>query len=76
MDELCSWFEVIRSLLPQHYEMRIIWELEVIMISTAQDERLLWLSTTSLAGRTPSEVVETVRSALRVGRTTPYVLVA
>ena len=76
MDELCSWFEVIRSLLPQRYEMRIIWEREAIVISSAPDERALWLSAASLSGRTPSEVVDSVRATLRARRATPYVRVA
>lgn len=76
MDELCSWFEVIRSLLPQRYEMRIIWEREAIVISSAQDDRALWLSATSLAGRAPSEVVDSIRETLRARRDTPYVRVA
>lgn len=76
MNELCSWFEVIRSLLPQRYEMRILWEREVIVVSTAHDERVVWLSADALAGRSPSEVVDSVRSALRVRRAMPYVRVA
>jgi hypothetical protein len=76
MNELSGWFEVIRSLLPQRYEMRIMWELGVIVISTEQDERVLWLSVASLEGRTPSEVVDTVRATLRAKRGTPYMRVA
>jgi len=76
MDELCSWFEVIRSLLPQRYEMRIIWEREAIVISSEPDDRALWLSPSSLAGRTPSEVVDSIRAALRARCETPYVRVA
>lgn len=76
MDELCSWFEVIRSLLPQRFAMRIIWEREAIVISTAEDDGALWLSLDSLAGRTPSEVVDSIRAAIRLGRRISYVRVA
>jgi hypothetical protein len=76
MNELSSWFEVLRSLLPQRYEMRILWERQAIVISCPQTERSLWLTTASLARRGPSEVVDSVRSALRGRPSMPYVRVA
>lgn len=76
MDEICSWFEVIRSLLPQRYEMRIISEREAIVVSSPQDDRALWLSAASLRGRTPTQVVDRIREALRPRRERPYVRVA
>ena len=66
MDDICSWFEVIRSLLPQRYEMRILWERDAILIADPNRESALWLSSESLANRTPTEVVESIRETLRL----------
>ena len=76
MDELCSWFEVIRSLLPQRYETRIIWEREAIVISNADNDHAIWLSAASLRGRTPTAVVDSIRESLRARRELPYIRVA
>ena len=66
MDDICSWFEVIRSLLPQRYEMRIVWERDAILVADPDRGSMLWLSATTLAQRTPTQVVDSIREALRV----------
>jgi len=65
MDDICSWFEVIRSLLPQRYEMRIVWERGVIVVADPNRDSMLWLSAEVLRGRTPTEVVDSIRATLR-----------
>ncbi|MDR3685597.1 MAG: hypothetical protein P4L93_01380 [Coriobacteriia bacterium] len=66
MDDICSWFEVIRSLLPQRYEMRIVWERDAILVADPDRDSMIWLSTAALANRTPTQVVESIRETLRV----------
>ena len=75
MDELCSWCEVIRSLLPQRYEVRMMWENGTIAVSEPRATRGVVLSAASLAGRSPSEVVDSIRCELRTARA-PYMRVA
>jgi hypothetical protein len=76
MDDICSWFEVIRSLLPQRYEMRIVWERDAILVADPNRESVLWLSAETLSHRTPTEVVDTIRETLRASRAPRHARVA
>jgi hypothetical protein len=76
MDDICSWFEVIRSLLPQRYEMRIVWERGAILIADPNRESALWLSAEALANRAPTEVVDSIRETLRVSHRPRHARVA
>ena len=76
MDDICSWFEVIRSLLPQRYEMRIVWERGVILVADPNRDAVLWLSAEALCNRTPTEVVDTIRETLRANHAPRHARVA
>jgi hypothetical protein len=76
MDDICSWFEVIRSLLPQRYEMRIVWERGVILVADPNRDAVLWLSAETLRGRTPTEVVDSIRGTLRTSHAPRHARVA
>ena len=41
MDELCTWYEVIRSLLPQRYPMRMAWERNAIVVVSPTGGRMV-----------------------------------
>jgi hypothetical protein len=75
MDELSNWCEVIRSLLPQRYEVRMMWDSGAIAVGEPAAGKVVVLSAGSLAGRGPSEVVDSLRSQLRAAHA-PYVRVA
>jgi hypothetical protein len=76
MEDICMWFEVLRSLLPQRYEMRMVWEREAIFVADPNRGSAVWLSAGTLANRTPSEVVESTAAALRVSPVLHYARVA
>jgi hypothetical protein len=60
MDDLRTWYEVIRSLLPQRYPMRMAWERRAIVIVSPSGGRVIRITETDLAGRTPTAVVRGV----------------
>jgi hypothetical protein len=62
MDELCSWFEVIRSILPPSYEMHLAGR-EAIVVESAT-ARPVFLTEDDLAGRRPIEVIAALRARL------------
>jgi hypothetical protein len=64
MDELCTWFEVIRSLLPQTYQMRLIGDSDAIIIGSLYGEQLVVLTRTELAGQRPIDVMRALRQRL------------
>ncbi len=65
MDELCTWYEVIRSLLPQRYAMRLVWERGAITVTSPRTHRTVWLTERELEGRTPTAVVRAVVERLQ-----------
>lgn len=66
MDELCGWFEVIRSILPPSYEMRLARSGRAIVI----ESRLapVTLTENDLAGRHPDEVLASIHARLDTRR--------
>jgi hypothetical protein len=64
MEELSDWFEVIRSLLPTSFEMRIVWEKQAIVVAYPMTERAMVLTRTSLRGKQPTRVVDFLRAEL------------
>ena len=67
MDELCTWYEVIRSLLPQRYPMYLIWERRTIVVISSFDSRVVRLTESDLRGRTPTMVVRELMRELATG---------
>ena len=67
MDELSTWYEVLRSLLPQRYEMQLLWHRRAITVTSPVSGEVVWLDESELPGRTPGAVVARVRSRLRSG---------
>ena len=65
MDELSTWYEVLRSLLPQKYGMRLLWERRAIVVTSAATDRIVWIFEDELRGCTPGTVVASVRRRLR-----------
>ena len=62
MDELYAWFEVIRSILPPSYEMRLsLAERAIIVESRTAPVRL---TEDDLAGRHPQAVIALLRGRL------------
>ena len=57
MDEMGTWYEVIRALQPERYPMSILWERDVIVVSSPRSGRSVWLNRQTLRGRTPTSVV-------------------
>lgn len=64
MDELCTWFEVIRSLLPQTYQMRLIADSDTIIVGSLYGEQLVMLTRRELAGQRPIDVMRSLRRRL------------
>jgi hypothetical protein len=64
MDELSDWFEVIRSLLPTSYEMRVVWEKQAIVVACPATDRAIALTRASLRGKQPTRVVEFLSAEL------------
>ncbi len=71
MDELSTWYEVLRSLLPEHYRMRVLWERRAIIVTSLLTDRVVWIYQDDLKGCTPSRVVAAVRRSLRVSDMRP-----
>ena len=71
MDELSTWYEVLRSLLPQHYGMRLLWERRAIIVTAATTDHIVWIYEDELPGCTPGAVVSAVRRRLRSGDAAP-----
>jgi hypothetical protein len=67
MDELSTWYEVLRSLLPQRYDMRLLWGRRAIVVTSPVTGEVVWLDEQELPGRSPSAVVALVRRRLREG---------
>jgi hypothetical protein len=67
MDELCSWFEVIRSLLPQSYEMRLETSCDAIVVESSSG-RSVRIFERDLVGRRPLQVMQALRTALDARR--------
>ena len=65
MDELSTWYEVLRSLLPQQYGMRLLWERRAIVVTSAVTDRIVWVFEDELQGCTPGMVVAAIRRRLR-----------
>jgi hypothetical protein len=66
MDEIGSWCEVIRSLLPQRFDVHLLWEREAILVALPSTSRVVFLTAADLRGRTATEVVRSVRDQLLV----------
>jgi hypothetical protein len=71
MEELSSWHEVIRSLLPQSYNVRMIGECRVIIIGSPYSEEIAHVTEEALRGRTPTEVVRWIERQLRPNAVVP-----
>ena len=65
MDELSTWYEVLRSLLPQRYGMRLLWERRAIIVTSEVSDTIVWIHQDELPGCTPDAVVAAVRRRLR-----------
>lgn len=62
MDELCGWFEVIRSILPPSYDMRLSRPDRAILIESRTSR--VRLTEEELAGRRPDEVLTSLHARL------------
>jgi hypothetical protein len=76
VDELGSWYEVIRSLMPPSFDVRIVWESHAIVVAASQSEHMVWLFSSDLRGHAPGEVVERVRLQLQYANLPGHALVA
>jgi hypothetical protein len=76
VDELGSWFEVIRSLMPPSFDVRIVWDVGAIVVAAQTSEHMVWLYSDDLSGRAPGEVVEQVRTQLQYANLPGHALVA
>ncbi len=65
MEELPVWYEVIRSLLPEVYTVRMIRECGVIIVGSPYTEEIAYVTEEALIGRTPSEVMRWLERQLR-----------
>lgn len=65
MDELAVWYEVLRSLLPQVYNMRMIGECGTIVIGSPYTDEIAFVTEESLAGIATSEAVRMIQRELR-----------
>ena len=66
MDELCGWFEVIRSILPPSYEMRLARSGRAIVVESRTAP--VRLTEDDLAGRRPDEVIASLHARLDARR--------
>lgn len=64
MDELSNWFEVIRSLLPQSYEMVLSPESHSILVGAPRNGTFVRLAEGELAEAHPGELITRVRQQL------------
>jgi hypothetical protein len=67
MDELSTWYEVLRSLLPQRYDMQLLWHRRAITVTSPVSGEVVWLDEFELPGHTPTAIVSRVRNRLRAG---------
>ena len=67
MDELSTWYEVLRSLLPQRYDMRLLWGRRAIVVTSPVTDQVVWIDERELPGHTPTAVVTHIRRRLRDG---------
>jgi len=65
MDELSNWYEVLRSLLPQRYPMRLSWERRAILVRSPWSEEIVWITEDELGAATPQTLVLAIRRHLR-----------
>ena len=65
MDELGSWYEVLRSLIPQSFDVRVVWEKHAIVVAAPSGDNVVWLFLSDLRGHTPGYVVARVRMQLQ-----------
>lgn len=71
MEELATWYEVIRSLLPQVYNVRMIRECGVIIVGSPYTDEIAYVTEELLAGRTPSEVLRWLERQMRPRASVP-----
>jgi hypothetical protein len=76
VDELGSWFEVIRSLMPPSFDVRIVWEHRAIVVAAPLSENMVWLFSEDLRGQAPGQVVDHVRTQLQYATLPGHALVA
>lgn len=65
MDELGSWYEVLQSLIPQSFDVRVVWERRAIVVASPSGANVVWLHQGDLRGHTPGYVVARVRMQLQ-----------
>jgi len=61
MDDLSTWYEVLRSLLPQRYAMSLLWDRQVIVVVSPWTDEVVWIHEEELRGLTPETAVCRIR---------------
>jgi hypothetical protein len=65
MDEMSTWFEVVRAMLPQRYAVRLAWEGRALIVTSPSDERVAWIDESELATLSPSCAIDLIQAKLR-----------
>jgi hypothetical protein len=65
MDEMSTWFEVVRAILPQRYAVHLVWEGRVLIVTSPRDERVAWVEESELAALSPSCAIDLIQAKLR-----------
>jgi hypothetical protein len=65
MDEMSTWFEVVRAILPQRYAVHLVWEGHALIVTSPRDERVAWIDESELAALTPTHAIDLIEAKLR-----------
>jgi len=65
MDEISTWFEVVRAILPQRYSVRLSWEARALIVTSPREERVAWIDECELASMSTTHAISLIEARLR-----------
>lgn len=66
MDEIGTWFEVVRGILPQRYSVRVSWERRALIVIAPDEERIAWVDERDLSTLSPTRAIRLIEDRLEV----------
>jgi hypothetical protein len=66
MDEMSTWFEVVRAILPPRYGVHLAWEGRALIVTSPREERVAWIDEAELAPLSPTRAISLIEARLRM----------
>lgn len=65
MDEMNTWFEVVRAIMPQRYGVHLAWEGRALIVTSPLEERVAWIDECELATLSTTHAISLIEARLR-----------